>query len=245
MTGRVVVAEMDEEQRAQTAQRIRETEGMQVVGMARDGKEALEMVFSLQPDVVVCGMMMPMVDGCGLLERLNDLPGGYRPAVIVISNIRREEIIRRAFDLGASDYLIKPYDPWALRRRIESIMRERTATVQQRQTEQRLSGMLLGLGIPAHVMGYRFLQDAVLAVMVNPQVMQHMMHDLYPRVADKYHTSARCVERGIRHAICMAWERCKPEESSRILGRSVVAGYERPTSSELIALVAEKMRMYM
>ena len=126
-----------------------------------------------------------------------------------------------------------------------SIMRERSGTIQQRQTEQRLSGMLLKLGIPAHVMGYRFLQDAVLAVMANPEVMQHMMHDLYPRVANKYHTTAVSVERSIRHAISLAWERCRPEESSRILGRTVSAGYEKPTSRELIALVAERMRLYM
>lgn len=244
MAGRVVVAEMDGEQREQTAQWIREIEGMQIAGMAGDGQEALEMILRLQPDVVVCGMMMPGLDGCGLLEQVNELPGGYRPAVIMTSNLRREEFARLAFDLGASDYLIRPYDPWTLRRRIESIMRERSGTIQQRQTEQRLSGMLLKLGIPAHVMGYRFLQDAVLAVMANPEVMQHMMHDLYPHVANKYHTTAVSVERGIRHAISLAWERCRPEESSRILGRTVAAGYEKPTSRELIALVAERMRLY-
>ena len=243
MAGRVVVAEMDDEQRKRTSLWIEQTAEMSVVGAAHDGEEALEMVIRLQPDVLVCGMMMPRLDGCGLLEQLRELP--QRPAVIVISNVRQDDFIRRAFDLGASDYLIKPYDPHTLIRRLESIVCEHAGYPQTRQTEQRLSGMLLKLGIPAHVKGYRFLQDAVLAVMVDPGVMKHMMHDLYPRVAIKYHTSAECVERSIRHAICMAWERCRPEESSRILGRSVIAGYERPTSSELIALVAEKMRLYM
>ena len=113
-----------------------------------------------------------------------------------------------------------------------------------RQTEQKLSGMLLRLGIPAHVNGYRFLQDTVLTVMVEPDAIKHMMHDLYPIVASRHHTTAERVERSIRNAISMAWKRSRPEESRRILGRSVNAGYEKPTSGELIALVAEKMRLY-
>lgn len=113
-----------------------------------------------------------------------------------------------------------------------------------RQTEQKLSGMLLRLGIPAHVNGYRFLQDAVLTVMAEPDVIKHMMHDLYPRVASKNHTTAVRVERSIRSAITLAWHRSKPEECSRILGRSVTADDEKPTSCELIALVAERMRLY-
>ena len=114
-----------------------------------------------------------------------------------------------------------------------------------RQTEQKLSGMLLRLGIPAHVNGYRFLQDAVLTVMVEPEAIKHMMHDLYPRIASKNHTTAGRVERSIRSAIMLGWQRCRPEECSRILGRSVIADYEKPTSGELIALVAERMRLYL
>lgn len=113
-----------------------------------------------------------------------------------------------------------------------------------RQTEQKLSGMLLRLGIPAHVNGYRFLQDAVLTVMIEPDIIKHMMHDLYPRIASKNHTTAGRVERSIRSAIGLAWQRCRPEEYSRILGRSVSADYEKPTSCELIALVAERMKWY-
>ena len=113
-----------------------------------------------------------------------------------------------------------------------------------RQTEQKLCCMLLRLGIPAHVNGYRFLQDAVLTVMAEPDVIKHMMHDLYPRVASKNHTTAVRVERSIRSAITLAWHRSKPEECSRILGRSVTAEDEKPTSCELIALVAERMKWY-
>ena len=245
MDGRIVIAEMDDGQRKDTAEWIRQAEGLQVAGMARDGEEALEMVLRLQPDVLVCGMLMPRMDGCGLLEQLSVLPSQLRPAVVVLSNVRTDDFIRRAFELGASDYLIKPCDPHGLIRRIESLIHERTCHAQPRQTEQRLSGILLKLGIPAHVKGYRFLQEAVLTVMVEPERMTHMMHDLYPCVADKCQTTAGCVERSIRTAITMAWERSRPEESSRILGRSVNANYEKPTSSELIALVAERMKMYL
>ena len=115
----------------------------------------------------------------------------------------------------------------------------------QLQTERRISVLMLGLGIPAHVKGYRFLEEAVLSAIVEPIQPGRLMHDLYPRIAAKYHTTAVCVERSIRNAIQIAWIRGRPEESSRLLRRSVSADYERPTNSELIAQIAEHVRLYM
>lgn len=109
-------------------------------------------------------------------------------------------------------------------------------------TEQKISRILLGLGIPAHVKGYRFLEEAVITAMKESE--WRLMRDVYALVAQKYHTTAVCVERSIRSAIQIAWVRGRPGEGARLLGRSVSISYERPTNSELIALMAEHMRLY-
>jgi len=244
MAGRVVVAEMDEHQRMEISGLLREKGGWEIAGMAADGEEALEMVYTQRPDLLICGMVMPGMDGLELLKHLQKLPKERRPIVMVVSNVRRDDYIRRAFEWGASDYILKPCDSQTLLRRIEEV---KSNLHKQRnwKMEQKVSGILLRLGIPAHVKGYRFLQEAIQATIVEPELMHCMIHGLYPRIASRHQTTAGCVERSIRSAIGLAWERCKPEETSRILGRSVNASYEKPTSSELIALVAEKMRLHM
>ena len=244
MAGRVVVAEMDEHQRMEISGLLREKGGWEIAGMAADGEEALEMVYTQRPDLLICGMVMPGMDGLELLKRLQELPRERRPMAVVVSNVRKDDFIRRAFAYGASDYIIKPCDGQMLLRRIEELK----SNVHERQTwkmEQKVSGILLRLGVPAHVKGYRFLQEAIQATIVEPELMHCMIHGLYPQIASRHQTTAGCVERSIRNAIGLAWERCKPEETSRILGRSLNASYEKPTSSELIALVAEKMRLHM
>ena len=248
MSSYVVIADMDDEQRGEMAAVIEQSGLLEVAGETGDGEEALEMILRLRPDVPVCSMLMPRLDGMGLLEQLQSMPEDRRPAVMILSNVCKPDLVRRAFELGADDYIIRPCDLHALPGRLAEMCRrrrERCCLGAARDTEQRLSGILLGLGIPAHVKGYRFLQEAIRETMVEPGLMESMIHGLYPRIANKYHTTVDCVERSIRSAIGRAWERCRPEERSRILGRTVNACYENPTSGELIALVAERMRLHM
>ncbi len=245
MAIRVVVAEMDAEQRMEITTCIRQTKGLEVAGEAGDGAEALEVIRRIKPQVLLCGMLMPRMDGCALLEEITRLQPENRPAVIILSSISRDDIVRRAFELGAADYLIKPYDPAVLIRRIMSAAGQagKRYMEQDRRMEQRLSGILLELGIPAHVQGFRFLQEAIRATIADPPLTCHMMHELYPHVARKCRSTPERVERSIRDAIQQAWLRCKPEDMRRILSRSLSGGYEKPTSGELIALLAEQLRL--
>ena len=248
MTIRVVVAEADDEQRKAIVDALLQEDGFVVAGKTGSGLAAMELVWRMRPDVLVCSMQLPGMDGFDLLQEIAQSPLESRPLVIITSMIAREYLVHRAFDMGAADYMVKPFAPQLLVRRIRRVfLYEACAahTPSENRVERKLAGLLLQLGIPAHLSGYRFLQEAVRATLRQPQLLDHLMHDLYPRVAQSCRSTTCGVERSIRQAITLAWERGRPEETSKVLGRNVNPYYEKPTSGELIALVAEKMRDYM
>ncbi len=241
----VMVAQTEEEQRNALTQCIENASELELVGMAGDGVQALEMVKRLKPQVLLCDMLLPRMDGCALLEEMAFLPVRDRPLVVILSSVNRDDVVRQAYELGAADYLLRPYDPPALIHRISQLAKRTAHATKERdkQLEQCLSSMLLKLGIPAHVQGYRFLQEAIRATVVDPMLTSRLMHELYPQVARRCQSTPERVERSIRDAVSQAWHRCNPEETRRILSRSLSSGYEKPTNGELIALLAEQLRV--
>jgi len=226
-----------------------------VVGSAQNGSEALEMIQDLQPDIVLLDLIMPIVDGMGVLEQLAAM-NIARPEVVVLSAVGNEDLIQQAMKLGVRYYLVKPFDMDLFARRIGDVIKKRqnqsvpgatiirTASMHvssTRSLDEEITSIFLTIGIPAHIKGYHFLRQAVKTVMENQDKINSITKDLYPSIGDHFKTSASKVERAIRHAIEVAWTRGRIENINQIFGYTVYTKNDKPTNSEFIALVADKL----
>lgn len=223
---------------------------MEVVGMAGDGVTGLEVIKTARPDVVIMDMIMPQLDGLGVLEHLNAANLQLSPLVICLSAVGQEELIRKAIELGAKYYMIKPFDLGMMVKRIREVMRKigpaavnAAGAVKRENLEERISSIFLTIGIPAHIKGYHFLREAIKMVVENSELINCITKELYPGIAKKFNTTPSKVERAIRHAIDVAWSRGKVENINKLFGYVVYGKNEKPTNGEFIALVADKLSM--
>lgn len=245
---------------------------MEVVGRAYDGEEALAKIERLSPDVVILDITMPHLDGLAVMERLRHMDGVatsdsgrlIRPAVIVLTAFGREDVIQRFTELGAQYFIVKPFDLELLAQRIrefgtaqESAAHDdetaptvsRTARAgdwlgQGQDAEAAITGLLHQVGVPAHFKGYIYLRDAVLMVVrENRMLGGSLTKEIYPRLADKYGTTAGGVEAAIRNAIMAAWEHGNRELLRALTGIGT-RDDRLPTNSLMIAKLADRVRFY-
>ena len=227
-------------------------EDVSVVGEACDGTQALCMIEQLSPDVVLLDVVMPKLDGFGVLEKAAGKSGA--PAFIMISALVQEAFVLRAVELGATFFLAKPFDAQSVRNRVRDCIalkegrhiepRSRTVVrMGEKSVDERISTMFITMGIPAHIKGYTFLREAVKMVIGNPDIINRITKELYPGIARTYDTSASKVERAIRHAIEVAWTRGKIENINDIFGYNVYTRNDKPTNGEFIALIADKLML--
>ncbi len=238
---------------------------MEVLAIAIDGLEAFEKIRDLKPDVVLMDMIMPHVDGIGVLEKLNAT--GIMPICIMISAVGQDAITARAIELGAKYYMVKPFDmELAMKRVRELAIKNGTVNInmnsnikETKQTyiamenvsnkdnniEARVTNIIHEVGVPAHIKGYQYLRDGIMMVIENVEVINQITKSLYPDLAKKYKTTPSRVERAIRHAIEVAWNRGQIEATERIFGYTVNANKGKPTNSEFIAMIADKLRLEM
>jgi len=195
-------------------------------------------------------MIMPQLDGLGVLEHLSTAGLQSFPSVICLSAVGQEDLIRRAIELGAKYYMVKPFDLGMMVKRIREVMRKvepAKANVasagKSENLEERISNIFLTIGIPAHIKGYHFLREAIKMVVENSELINHITKELYPGIAKKFNTTPSKVERAIRHAIDVAWSRGKVENINKLFGYVVYSKNEKPTNGEFIALVADKLSM--
>ena len=237
-----------------TLRGILDGEQFRVVGEAADGVEALQKIEQLSPDVVLLDIVMPRMDGFGVLEAMEDKADP--PSFVVISALAQEGFVLRSIELGASFFIAKPFDSRSVCNRIRDCLAMRNGqpmravnnagrmvSVQsgEKTVDEKISTMFITMGIPAHIKGYTFLREAVKMVMENPDVINRITKELYPGIAKTYQTSASKVERAIRHAIEVAWTRGKIENINDIFGYSVYSRNDKPTNGEFIALIADKL----
>jgi len=218
-------------------------------GVAYNGVEALELVEKLQPDVLVLDIIMPHLDGIGVLEKLN-LSSFPRPRVIILSALGQESMTQRAVELGADYYVLKPFDLEVLGNRIRQLTRTAPAAAPRQQQPVRVrnldvevTNIIHQMGVPAHIKGYQYLRDAILCVVEEINLLGAITKELYPMIAQKYNTTPSRVERAIRHAIELAWDRGNVEMMNKFFGYTINVERGKPTNSEFIAMVADKMRM--
>ena len=241
---------------------------MEVIGTARDGREACDKVKMMKPDVLLLDVIMPYLDGLGVLEKLNAEKMEKVPTCIMLSAVGQTKITQRAISLGAEYYVVKPFDIDVLINRIRDIknykptpiskadnfytLRETKAKYieideidkkNQENLEALVTNLIHEIGVPAHIKGYQYLREAIMMVVQDIDVINQITKQLYPDIASKYKTTPSRVERAIRHAIEVAWARGKNEAVESIFGYTVSAAKGKPTNSEFIAMIADKLRL--
>lgn len=214
----------------------------EVIATAADGAEALDILRTAEPDVLLLDLVMPNLDGFSVLEQMDKR--GTR--VIVVSALSQDTFIAKAMHLGADYYMMKPVSMANLAARVfDAPVKRRdnaaAVNVKSKSMDEKITNVFITVGIPAHIKGYQFLREAVKMAIVNPDVINSITKRLYPDVAAKFSTSPSKVERAIRHAIEVAWNRGKIENINSLFGVRVYSQHEKPTNGEFIALVADKM----
>ena len=239
---------------------IIESDGeLDVIGTARDGGEAYQVIKTKEPDVVLLDIVMPKLDGLGVLDRVNnDASIKKHPTFIMISAIGQEKITEDAFNRGADYYIMKPFDNDMVLNRIKHVRGsagdgsaeirkinayEKAEDLTERNLETDVTEIIHEIGVPAHIKGYQYLRDAIIMSVNDMDMLNSITKVLYPTIAKKYQTTASRVERAIRHAIEVAWSRGKMDTIDEMFGYTIHNGKGKPTNSEFIALITDRIRL--
>ncbi|MBQ9264630.1 MAG: sporulation transcription factor Spo0A [Clostridia bacterium] len=248
---RILIVDDHDELRRRMADFFRQQPGITVVGEAANGIEALKTIQDGTVDVMLLDIIMPGLDGFGVMERVQQMNSEKRPRIIAVTALGRDDFIRRAVELGVMYYMIKPVElPVLLERVTEVAQRSADPAPSSRSIhapglslDDQLSNLFLGMGIPAHIKGYQYLREAIRLVIENPDMIGGITKELYPSIARRFNTSSSKVERAIRHAIEVAWSRGRVDTLNKAFGCRVAHPDEKPTNGEFIALIADKLSM--
>ena len=230
---------------------------LQVVGTAKDGEEAYKMIKDTQPDVVLLDVVMPKLDGLGVLDKIQqDETIKRQPSVLMVSAVGQEQITEAAFAKGADYYIMKPFENELILNQIKNVQKarkmpeikmihpyEKVKPEPQKSLEEVVTEIIHDVGVPAHIKGYQYLRDAIVMSVLDMDMLNSVTKILYPEVAKKYKTTPSRVERAIRHAIEVAWSRGKVDTIEELFGYTISIGKGKPTNSEFIALITDKIRM--
>ncbi len=236
---------------------------IEVVATAYDGTEAYYKILETKPDIALIDSIMPRLDGLGLLDKLNQQQPEKRPVCIILSSLSQEKISQRAFELGADYYILKPFDMDSLINRIRqfkttaqpvsnitSFTQAKTTDFAKKETvsssynlETKVTNILHEIGVPAHIRGYHYIREAIMMSVNDMDVLNYITKELYPSIAKKCNTTPSRVERAIRHAIEVAWNRGKIDAIDSLFGYTINNHKGKPTNSEFIALIADRLRL--
>ena len=261
---RILVSDDNQDFATTLVSYLSKDEDLEVVGVARDGQEAYDKIMQEKPDIALLDIIMPHVDGLGVLEKLNMSDLDKKPICIILSAVGQDKITQKAIELGAQYYIVKPFDINILVKRIKelkyyiptnksNIISKEIKTQyidispnkvkNEENLEALITNVIHEVGVPAHIKGYQYLREAIIMSVNNIDVINQITKQLYPEIAQKYHTTSSRVERAIRHAIEVAWGRGKQDVVERIFGYTVSADKGKPTNSEFIAMIADKLRL--
>lgn len=230
---------------------------LHVVGKAKNGEEMCQIIRNKQPDVVLLDLIMPKMDGLTVMEKINqDKNVQKRPDFIVVTAVGQERITEDAFNRGANYYIMKPFNNEMLLNRIKTVRRpvrscekrndelsSQVPYIREGDLENRVTNLLHEIGIPAHIKGYHYLRDSIIMAVQDMDVLNAITKVLYPTVAKRYQTTSSRVERAIRHAIEVAWNRGKLDTLDELFGYTVSTGKGKPTNSEFVALIADTIQL--
>ena len=256
----VAIADDNERTRHNLNDLVSAQKDMKIVGSAQDGETAITMIRQTHPDVVLLDMIMPKMDGLEVLEEIQkDREIEKKPAFIILTAMGQELITREAGNLGANYAILKPHDQNVLIKKIRQVKEGKLSKEERKnfimiegrqqdkdyeyQLEVIVTNIIHEIGVPAHIKGYHYLRDSIIMAVTDMDILNSITKQLYPTIAKMHHTTSSRVERAIRHAIEVAWNRGKMDTINELFGYTIQAGKGKPTNSEFIALIADKIRL--
>ena len=248
-TANIAIFERNEEFLNTLRDYFEKANGFNVCAVAVTGDSALEALQSANPDVAIIDTALKGIDGIKLLDHIKNLCPDC--VSFMMSEFDNDKIVNSAINHGAIYYFIKPVTPQVIAERVLDILNERNSDYKistefrdKRKTasiDEKISNIFITIGIPPHIKGFVYMREGIKMAVENPSIINKVTKELYPKIAAKYTTTSSKVERAIRHAIEVAWNRGRTDAISSIFGARVYIGNERPTNSEFIALVADKL----
>ena len=237
---KVVLADADESFRAMMQRTIEDAKGFEVVGSADNGVDAWNIIRRECPHLVLMDVILPELDGFGLLDRIAVME--TRPRAILVSAFCREQIVQQAIAQGAELFITKPCETEGLLEQMRRIARRAKEEDAYDSAQERLvTSIIHEIGVPAHIKGYQYVREAIILTIKDVSMINAVTKELYPAVAKRYNTTASCVERSIRHAIEVAWGRGDLDALQRFFGYTVSNSKGKPTNSEFIAMIADHL----
>jgi len=229
--------------------------GVELIPCPRDGLRVLEEIAAIRPDIAMIDVFMPGLDGIGVLNALDRLAMEDRPGIIVMSAFQSPKLENDVLDAGADMYLVKPFDYGKLALKMHEFSRSQSRPSALRMTNRRyadgsslevtVTDIIHQIGVPAHIKGYHYLRYAIMTAVENPDIINAVTKQLYPSVAKRFDTTSSRVERAIRHAIEVAWDRGDVEVLNSYFGYTIHNSRGKPTNSEFIAMISDKLRLRM
>lgn len=232
---------------------------IELVATAQNGKVCMKMLEENEPDVLLLDIIMPHLDGLAVLELLHKQDRLLNMQVIMLTAFGQEDVMKQAVDFGAAYFMLKPFEFEQLELKIKqcaqvptkqveqqrsSVLQPKKATkIDQRQLDTTITSIIKEIGVPAHIKGYVYLREAIQMVYYDIELLSSVTKILYPDIATKFNTTPSRVERAIRHAIEVAWNRGNYESISEMFGYTVHHLKSKPTNSEFIAMIADKIRI--
>ena len=243
----VMIADNAEEFCSSLCAALQHAKGFQVLGTAMDGEQAIRMVTDRKPDVLVLDLMLPKKDGLAVLKAISGAE--RKPVTLATSGFITDYVASAAAGLGVKYMMLKPCDMIALVDRLEEVrggentQKLLTPALNKNSIESMVTGIIHEIGVPAHIKGYQYLREAIIIAVNDMDVINAITKVLYPQVAKAFQTTPSRVERAIRHAIEVAWDRGDLDTLQRFFGYTVNSTKGKPTNSEFIALIADKLSL--
>ncbi|MDD2585374.1 MAG: sporulation transcription factor Spo0A [Syntrophomonadaceae bacterium] len=229
----------------------------EMIAVCTNGMEVLDVLDKQEVEVLILDLIMPYMDGIGVLEKINELNIDPRPKIIILTAFGQENITQKAVQLGADYYILKPFNLQVLGDRVRQVVRDTSSRTDNRASlaavnvqnttprnlEVEVTKVIHEIGVPAHVKGYQYLRDAIMLVVEEINYLGAVTKELYPTIAQKYDTTPSRVERAIRHAIELAWDRGDVDKINKVFGYTISGEKGKPTNSEFIAIIADRLRL--
>lgn len=249
-TMKIMIAE-DGTEFGKNCSSVLRAEGFDVSMIAKDGMLVIERINEIKPDVLIMDSFMPHVDGLGVLSKIREMRLEKKPVIMLMSSVDNSEFEKEVIAAGADYYFIKPFDADMLAQRIKQITAWKKRNTKNEITEMSgtddleviVSEIMHQIGVPAHIKGYQYLRTAIILSISDRMMLESVTKVLYPTVAKIYKTTPSRVERAIRHAIEVAWDRGDVDVLSSYFGYTIQNTRGKPTNSEFIAMISDKLRL--
>lgn len=248
---RILIADAETNFSTALKNALQQTNGLEVIGITTDGKQTLQVFHEQKPDLMVIDLVLPELDGLSVVRQLRE--EGQNPGIMVLSAFSSTQTMAECSELHVNYFMCKPLDISALVRRIEQWSTdkdsENPAPESQKDStlelELKVTDVIHQIGVPAHIKGYHYLRDAIIMSVADMRAVGSITKILYPSIAKQYHTTSSRVERAIRHAIEVAWDRGDLETLQGYFGYTVSNTKGKPTNSEFISMIADGLRLQM